>query len=102
MDVPTMRSQGILHNPKERRGYTEDDSLLIIIMGVGSSFISALDFGLYISSAEVKLVYRHPNLMWGVVPLILFWQCRLWLATRISRNVLSEEKSFCRSTWYYA
>lgn len=64
-----------------RRGYTENDSLLIIIMGVGSSFISALVFGLYVSSAEVKLAYRNPSLMWGAVPLILFWQCRLWLAT---------------------
>jgi hypothetical protein len=24
---------------------------------------------------------HRPTLAWGIVPLILFWQCRLWLVT---------------------
>ena len=25
--------------------------------------------------------YASPTLLWGIVPLFLFWQCRLWLST---------------------
>jgi hypothetical protein len=24
-------------------------------------------------------IYAAPALIWGLVPLVLFWQCRLWL-----------------------
>jgi 4-hydroxybenzoate polyprenyltransferase len=64
-----------------RRGYTEHDSLLIIIMGVCSSFVSTLVFAFYVNSTQGALAYKTANLLWGVVPLVLFWQLRLWLAT---------------------
>jgi 4-hydroxybenzoate polyprenyltransferase len=64
-----------------RRGYKEHDSLLIIIMGVGSSFISTLVLGFYVDSTQGHLAYKTPALLWGIVPLALFWQCRLWLST---------------------
>jgi len=64
-----------------RRGYTEHDSLLIIIMGVCSSFVSTLVFAFYVNSTQGVLAYKTAYLMWGIVPLVLFWQLRLWLAT---------------------
>lgn len=64
-----------------RRGYTEDDSLLIIIMGVCSSFVSTSVFALYVNSTQSVLVYKNAYFLWGIVPLVLFWQLRLWLAT---------------------
>jgi 4-hydroxybenzoate polyprenyltransferase len=65
----------------DRRGYTEQDSLLIIIMGVCSSFISSLIFALYVNSTQSVLAYKNAYFLWGIVPLVLFWQLRLWLAT---------------------
>jgi len=64
-----------------RRGYTEEDSILIMMMGIGSSFISSLILGFYVNSMQAHIAYRNPFLLWGIVPLILFWQCRMWLAT---------------------
>jgi 4-hydroxybenzoate polyprenyltransferase len=64
-----------------RRGYMEKDSILIIIMGVGSSFISSVVLGFYVDSIQAHLAYNTPSLLWGIVPLILFWQCRMWLST---------------------
>lgn len=64
-----------------RRGYTGYDSLLIIIMGVSSSFVAAVIFAFYVNSTQGQIAYRTPALLWGVVPLVLFWQLRLWLAT---------------------
>jgi 4-hydroxybenzoate polyprenyltransferase len=64
-----------------RRGYTENDSMLIMMMGIGSSFISSLILGFYVNSMQAHIAYRNPFLLWGIVPLILFWQCRMWLST---------------------
>ena len=64
-----------------RRGYTEEDSILIMMMGIGSSFISSLILGFYVISMQAHIAYRNPFLLWGIVPLILFWQCRMWLST---------------------
>lgn len=62
------------------RGYTNPDVLLLIIMGVGSSFISSMVLGLYINSTQAYSAYHTPVLLWGIIPLILLWQCRMWLA----------------------
>jgi len=64
-----------------RRGYTVKDSIFIMMMGIGSTFISSLILGFYVNSMQAQIAYRNPFLLWGIVPLILFWQCRLWLST---------------------
>ena len=66
---------------KNHRGYTRSDTLLLSMMGVGSSFVSSMVLGLYINSTQAHSTYRIPALLWGIVPLVLFWQCRMWLAT---------------------
>jgi len=66
---------------KNHRGYTKSDILLLNMMGVGSSFVSSMVLGLYINSTQAYSAYRTPALLWGIVPLVLFWQCRMWLAT---------------------
>ena len=39
--------------------------------------------GLCVDSRVAESIYRLPSIMWGLVPLSLFWQCRMWLsATR--------------------
>jgi len=65
----------------KRRGYRTDDSPLILMMGIGSSFIASMVLGLYVNSTEAHVAYRNPSLLWGLVPLTLFWQCRMWLAS---------------------
>ena len=62
------------------RGYSKPDTTLLCIMGVASSFVSSMVLGLYINSTQAYSSYRAPNLLWGIVPLVLFWQCSMWLA----------------------
>jgi 4-hydroxybenzoate polyprenyltransferase len=66
---------------KNHRGYTRSDTLLLSMMGVGSSFVSSMVLGLYINSTQAHFAYRTPALLWGIVPLVLFWQCRMWLVS---------------------
>ena len=53
-----------------RRGYTGNDSILIMMMGVGSSFISALILGFYVNSVQANIAYKYPFLLWGIVFLV--------------------------------
>lgn len=63
-----------------RRGYGGPDLGLVKSMGLASSFNAALVLGLYVNSDVAQTRYATPHLLWLWVPLVLFWQCRLWLA----------------------
>jgi hypothetical protein len=64
----------------DRRGYLPADRMMLQMMGIASSFASALVLSLYVDTTIAGELYRTPELLWLMVPLLLFWQCRLWLA----------------------
>jgi 4-hydroxybenzoate polyprenyltransferase len=72
-----------------RRGYQIDDIGILQTMGVGASFVSVTVLALFIQSNSVAARYAHPEYLWMAVPLLLFWQCRLWLAT--SRGYMHDD-----------
>ncbi len=64
-----------------RRSYRTEDLLVIQTFGIASGFISSLVLALYIQSYTAVSLYANPQALWLIVPIILFWQCRLWLST---------------------
>jgi 4-hydroxybenzoate polyprenyltransferase len=64
-----------------RRGYFLSDIPVLNMFGCASAFASSIVLTLFVGSDTALLHYATPELLWGVVPLILFWQCRLWLST---------------------
>lgn len=68
-------------NLNARRGYLMEDLGLLQLMGIAATFASSLVLALYISSDVVQRTYAHPYALWALVPLLLFWQCRLWMST---------------------
>ncbi|HYM29821.1 MAG TPA: UbiA family prenyltransferase [Candidatus Cybelea sp.] len=64
-----------------RREYYVEDLRILETMGCAASFVSAMVLALYVQSDAVSRVYKHPEALWAIVPLMLFWQCRLWLST---------------------
>ena len=64
-----------------RRGYGVSDLPMLQMMGCGSSFASAVVLALFVQSDATASHYASPVLLWAAVPLLLFWQCRLWLST---------------------
>jgi 4-hydroxybenzoate polyprenyltransferase len=64
-----------------RRGYSVRDLGILQTMGCGAAFVSSLVLSLYVQSDIPSRNYASPSLLWGVIPLLLFWQCRLWLST---------------------
>lgn len=63
------------------RGYGIDDLDMLERFGVSSSFASVLVLSLYVHSNVAVDAYAHPSALWIIVPVLLFWQCRLWIAT---------------------
>jgi 4-hydroxybenzoate polyprenyltransferase len=59
------------------RGYTTDDLPLLLSSGTSSAFISVLVLALYVNDGSEAL-YRYPQALWLLCPLMLYWICRVW------------------------
>ncbi len=64
-----------------RRGYFPGDVQILQSFGCASTFASGVVLALFVGSDAASAQYASPGLLWGIVPLILFWECRLWLST---------------------
>lgn len=62
-----------------RRGYRAEDYEQLGSLGVASGWLSVLVLALYITSREVTVLYRHPERLWLLCPLMLYWLGRVWL-----------------------
>jgi 4-hydroxybenzoate polyprenyltransferase len=64
------------------RGYVPVDRDSMFQMGITSGYLSVLIFALYISSEHVKLLYVHPDYLWGLCALMLYWISQMWICAR--------------------
>jgi 4-hydroxybenzoate polyprenyltransferase len=63
-----------------RRGYVPSDAPLTMAFGVASTVASLLIMTLYLmDEAFPSGVYRNPNALWLVLPVIALWTMRIWL-----------------------
>jgi 4-hydroxybenzoate polyprenyltransferase len=63
------------------RGYGPGDLVILQLFGVCSTFASSLVLALYVQYETNGSRYSSPALLWGIVPLVLLWSCRMWLST---------------------
>jgi 4-hydroxybenzoate polyprenyltransferase len=61
------------------RGYYKSDASLIQTMGITSGYASVLVLTLYLNSEAVVKLYKFPEFVWGVVPVMLFWISWMWM-----------------------
>jgi phosphoserine phosphatase len=61
------------------RGCYTSDSQPIQTFGITSSCASVVVLALYLNSDAVVQLYRPPQVMWGAVPLVLFWVSWMWM-----------------------
>lgn len=65
------------------RGYSAVDLETVRVIGISSGLLSVLVLALYVNSPAVSLLYRAPQLLWLVCPLLIYWIARVWfLAAR--------------------
>lgn len=60
------------------RGYEQVDIATIAGLGHTSGYLSVLVLALYVNSEAVLLLYRVPELIWLLCPLVLYWVSRMW------------------------
>jgi 4-hydroxybenzoate polyprenyltransferase len=61
------------------RGYYQTDASLIQYMGITSGYSSVLVLSLYLNSDAVQRLYKFPEVVWGAVPIMLFWVSWMWI-----------------------
>jgi 4-hydroxybenzoate polyprenyltransferase len=59
------------------RGYRAEDLHALQALAGAAGFGSVLVLALYLNSEAVKLLYRHPMVLWSVVPILVFWIGRI-------------------------
>ncbi|PIJ89484.1 hypothetical protein BL249_16110 [Erwinia sp. OLFS4] len=61
------------------RGYHTADAPLIQTMGIVAGYTSVLVLALYLNSDAVLKLYASPKLIWGAIPVMLFWVSWMWM-----------------------
>ncbi len=61
------------------RGYRLRDLGIVSQAGVGSGLLAGLVLALYVNGADVQRLYPHPEMLWGIIPLFIYWIIRVWL-----------------------
>jgi 4-hydroxybenzoate polyprenyltransferase len=64
---------------RNARGYRVEDREVLRTTGAASGYLSVLVLALYLNSREVAVLYRHPQVLWFVCAVILYWVTRIWL-----------------------
>jgi len=71
----------LLHGQEKAhgRGYYTQDAPLVQMMGITSGYSAVVVLALYLNSNAVVQLYRAPKIVWGAVPVILFWISWMWM-----------------------
>jgi 4-hydroxybenzoate polyprenyltransferase len=64
------------------RGYHAIDLETLSQFGIASGLMAVLVLALYIDSSVVKSLYRNPEMIWLLCPLMLYLICRFWILAR--------------------
>ena len=86
-ELENLRARGAA--PSNGRGYLVHDMEQLRAFGTASAFASIVVFSLYINNPDVRQLYHHPQRLWLLTPLLIWWMSRVWL--RASRGQMHED-----------
>ncbi|MCI0570587.1 MAG: UbiA family prenyltransferase [Myxococcaceae bacterium] len=70
-----LASQDVVHG----RGYGGGDYEVLVSLGTAAGYVAAVVLSLYINSDTVSRLYVHPERLWLLCPVLLYWVSRIWL-----------------------
>ncbi|WP_375757997.1 UbiA family prenyltransferase [Corallococcus exercitus] len=71
------------------RGYLAQDHDQLASLGAAAGQVSVLVLALYITSKEVTALYAHPERLWLLCPVMLYWVGRIWVLAH--RGLVNED-----------
>ncbi|HEY2347299.1 MAG TPA: UbiA family prenyltransferase [Xanthomonadaceae bacterium] len=83
---------GLVSRGKDKasgRGYSVEDLPLVQSLGAASGYQAVLVLALYINSTASELLYRRPQVLWLLCPLLLYWISRVWIIAH--RGLMRED-----------
>jgi len=86
-ELRRLRDEGASATPG--RGYLPSDAPVLLALGPACAVVSALVLGLYVEGDAVATLYRVPDVLWALIPLLVFWAGRIWLLAQ--RGELDED-----------
>ena len=75
LEIQLLRGNQKLHG----RGYYTSDAPLVQALGITSGYAAVLVLALYLNTDTVVQLYRTPELVWGELPVMLFWISWMWM-----------------------
>ena len=63
----------------KRRGYLVGDIDVVRNFGIISGYLSVMIIAFYVHGQEVVKLYHHPEFLWMISPVLLYWISRVWL-----------------------
>ncbi len=86
-ELVLLRERGLATTPG--RGYRVSDLAVLQPLAAAAGTGAVLVFALYVSSPKVAPLYRHPDWLWLICPLLLYWLSRVQLLS--SRGELHDD-----------
>ena len=96
--VAELKAIGPADSNIARRGYRLTDIPILQMFGCGSALAASVVLALFVQAEATAERYASPSLLWGLVPLMLFWQFRLWLATTRG-NMRDDPITYAAGDW---
>ena len=75
--------------PVPGRGYRPDDRPTVRILGASSTMLGVLVMSLYLQDTGVPALYPRAQLLWAIIPLLIYWSGRLWILE--DRGVIDDD-----------
>jgi len=69
--------------------YGPEDAPWMHAIGTSAGYMAVLVLALYVTAAEVRVLYARPEVLWLLCPLLLFWLTRLWF--RAGRRLVHDD-----------
>ncbi|HYO82662.1 MAG TPA: UbiA family prenyltransferase [Bryobacteraceae bacterium] len=71
------------------RAYQAEDIPILLSLAASTSGLSVLVLALYLESSDVAPLYRHPEFLWFICPLLMYWTGRLLILA--NRGTLDDD-----------
>ena len=66
------------HEQLPGRAYRRDDRLIVAAFGIAAALAASVVLVLYVNGPDVIDMYRRPQLLWALAPIVLTWLARMW------------------------
>jgi 4-hydroxybenzoate polyprenyltransferase/phosphoserine phosphatase len=83
-----VRANGRASGPSGR-GYAAEDLDMLRSMAASSGYMAVLVMALYVNSPTVLPLYRHPDFLWALCPILLFWVSRVLMIS--NRGLMNDD-----------